>query len=128
MMGYHEITVGGKNYKLRVRMRDHAELDKVFGGGFLDALVDEKRLGGNAWEMLGDLMHIALRPYEVEHGKFTRDQVDELLDACISDGWALDDAVNCIMKIAAVSGFFPKKVAADIMKPTPDAMEDPEEA
>lgn len=127
MMGYYEITVGGKQYKLRVRMRDHAELNKAFGGSFLQALTDEKSMSMEAWQKLGDLLHVALRAYEIDNGKFTRDQVNDLIDACINEGWAMDDAIDCIMKIAAVSGFFPKRVAEDIMRSNLRDMEDPEE-
>lgn len=126
MLNYHELTVNGKVYKLRVRMRDHAELDKAFGGSFLGAISDEEKMGVNAWSMLGDLLNIALRWNEAENGKFTRAQVDDLLDNMIDDGCAMDDAVDCILKTAAVSGFFPRKVAEDIMQAKPGETPNPE--
>ena len=115
MMNYHEIKVGEKTLKLRVRMRDHAELDKSCGGAFLAALTDEDTMGGKPWELLGSLLHVALRPFEAEHGKYTRAQVDDLMDEMVDEGWTIEDAAGCLMKTAAVSGFFPREAAAAIL-------------
>lgn len=115
MMQYHEIKVGEKTLKLRIRMRDHAELDKACGG-FLACLTDEKIMGERTWGLLGNMLHVALRPYEAEHGKHTREMVDNLMDEMVDDGWTVEEAAECIMRTAAVSGFFPKAAAEAIMR------------
>ena len=114
-MNYHEITVDGKTIKLRIRMRDHAELDKACGGAFLSALTNEETIASKAWELLGNVLHVAVRAYENENGKYTRAQIDDLMDKMVDEGATMEEAAECIMKTAAVSGFFPKPVAEAIL-------------
>ena len=114
-MKFHEMRFGVMELKLRIRMRDHAELDKLSGGDFFAALTDEKTFASKAFKMLGDTMFIGMRAFEKENGKFSRAQVDDMIDGMIDEGYDIDQAINDVMCIAAVSGFFPKEVAEAIL-------------
>jgi hypothetical protein len=114
-MKYHEMKFGVMELKLRIRMRDHAELDKLSGGDFFATLTDEKIFVSKAFKVLGDCMFVGMRSFEKENGKFSRAQVDDMIDGMIDEGYDIDQAVNDVMCIAAVSGFFPKEVAEAIL-------------
>lgn len=115
MNSYFEIHVGEKVLKLRIRMRDHAELDKLCGGAYLKTISDEETMGERVWEILGHSLYIGLKAYE-ENGAWTRAQVDDLMDQLVDEGWMIDNALSAIMHIAAVSGFFPKSAAEAISR------------
>lgn len=114
-MKYYEMQVGVLDLKLRIRMRDHAELDKLSGGDFFATLTDEATFASKAYKVLGDMMWVGMRAFEQDNGKFSRSQVDDMLDGMIDGGYDVENAVEDVMKIAAVSGFFPKDVAEAIL-------------
>lgn len=113
-MKYHEMKVGVLDLRLRIRMRDHAELDKISGGNFFATLTDEQTFAANALKVLGDVMWIGMRAFESHNGKFSRAQVDDMIDGMIDEGYDIEHAVEDVMQIAAVSGFFPRDVAEAI--------------
>ena len=114
-MRYHEMKIGVLDLKLRIRMRDHAELDKISGGDFFATLTDEKTFANKAFKVLGDCMWIGSRWAEHDNGKFSRAQMDDMIDGMIDEGYDVESAVNDVMCIAAVSGFFPRDVAEAIL-------------
>lgn len=115
-MKFHEMKFGVMELKLRIRMRDHAELDKLSGGDFFATLTDEKTFASKAFKVLGDAMFVGMRAFEKENGKFSRAQVDDMIDEMIDEGYDVEKAINDVMCIAAVSGFFPNEVAEAILR------------
>ena len=106
-MKYYTLTIAEKEYRVRIRMQDHAELDQLSGGNFLDKFGESV----DSWSVLKAMLVAGCHAA----GDYKPNEVDAMIDAMIDDEKTSDDAALIIMEIGTVSGFFTRK-ALEIYK------------
>ena len=113
-MLYSEITIGGKDLKLRLDAKGCVSLEKKFGKNPLAIFTDST---GNIpkLEELIMVLHCSLQKY---NAGYTEDKAYELYDEYVEEGNTFTDFIPVIMDIFKVSGFFKEN---DIEKAQVDA-------
>ena len=101
---YTTITIGDKEYKLRLNAKACVDLEKKLGTNPLNVLMDLSN--ENKLPSMGTLitiLHASLQAYE--HG-ITEAKTYELYDKFVEEGNTLIDLIPVIIEIFKVSGFF----------------------
>lgn len=97
-MRYYNLPVGEKTLRVRVRMRDHEELDQLCGGSFMEAFAQT----GDMWRVLKAMLAAGCHAAD----DYKPAQVDDIIDELIDEGKSAEDAGAIILEIGTVSGFF----------------------
>lgn len=106
-MIYTTLTIGNKEYKLRLGATQIIELEKQLGGrNPLDILMAVR--GGNLPPLNATLriLHAALQQFH--HGVSFQD-VAKLYDQYVAEGGSYTDFLPVLVEVFRVSGFFPKE-------------------
>ena len=100
-MKFYELKIEGETegriIRLRVRMQDHAELDQLAGGNFLEAF----RGSADSWALLKAMLVAGCHAA----GDIKPTQADEVSDELIDGGESSEDAFTRAREIGTVSGF-----------------------
>jgi hypothetical protein len=112
-MKHHQFEFEGKIYKLRIRAKDHADLNIRLGDTFLSMFSDEKK-ALDIFKTLPALLNVAMKPFENENGKHSMDDIYALVDRMVDAGWSTEQFVELEMAIAEASGFFPEGTVAQM--------------
>ena len=113
-MLYSEITIGGKDLKLRLDAKGCIGLERKLGKSPLTIFTDST---GNIpkLEELIMVLHCSLQKYQQG---YTEDKAYELYDEYVEEGNTFTDFIPLVMDIFKVSGFFKEN---DIEKAQVDA-------
>lgn len=137
-MLYVTETIAGKEYKLRLGAQNIADIEKKLGKSVLDVLLsmapDDMNAGnaesvnikGMSTPKVGEIciiLHGAMQKYQ--HGT-TIEQVYDLYDEHIDAGGSYMDFFGIFNDVLEVSGFLPKKTAAEAAVKTETAVNVPE--
>jgi hypothetical protein len=101
---YSTITIGNKDYKLRLNAKACVDLEKKLGTNPLNVLMEVSN--DSKIPSLGTLiaiLHASLQSYE--HG-ITEAKTYELYDMFVEEGNTLIDLIPIIIEVFKVSGFF----------------------
>ena len=111
---YYELELNGKSYRLRIKSRQAAQLEKVLGCSPLTLFV---RMRGNledAAKVIEDLpsmetyaliLNASLQAFE--HG-FDMNKTYDLIDEFIEDGHSVMELLNLVGEVLKVSGYMPE--------------------
>lgn len=102
-MLYKEITVGEKELKLRLDIKNCCALEEKLGCNPMQKLISMQ--SGELPEMtfLAEVLHYSLRKYQHE---YTLEKTYELMDEMMENGTTLMEMIPLLMDIFKVSGFF----------------------
>lgn len=103
-MNFVNITVGGKEYRLKLRAAYMDELEKRIGGALSDKLPEINRVG-----LCTDIIAYALDP---EHYAEAKKAAAQLYDDMIDEGKELADYQLLVMDVLVASGFMNAGAAA----------------
>ena len=105
-MNYYPLLVDGKEYRFRIRTRDHARLEKWIGGSVMEVLQNQNSL----------LDFKTIAAFLAVGGGLDQSQAYDLIDELVDSGKSLEDLVNVVMEICEVSGFFPRGTVAQALQ------------
>lgn len=106
---YTTLTVGNKEYKLRLNTRNIVMLEKQLGCNPLFIFGADGETIPTITVMV-NVLHAALQQYN--HGITLNDAYD-IFDAYIADGNASTDFLTVIMDLYKTSGLIPKETSAE---------------
>ena len=108
-MNFQPLTINGKTIKLRITSRDHKELEMLLGCSIMTLMQAQDKML-DPIEPLCKMIYVANKYYakQGEQPELTLDQVYDLYDAMIDEGFDVEKAIELLMQIGEVSGFFPK--------------------
>lgn len=124
MLNYTEVKLGEKLLRIRIRMRDHAELDKLCDGDFFKALYDEEQGVLDIWRMLKNMLYVGSRAFAEQNGELSMEDIGDLLDAAVDSGWDVSQAAQCMFDICKDCGFFPRQPDMDTERLPKDPAQD----
>jgi len=110
-MKHYNIRIDEKEYKIRIRTRDHETLDNLLGGNFLQVVSDEKQMM-DAMRIAHVMLYVGLR-WDPENGQHTLDECGDLIDCLVDQGYSTEDFAKMVIEIGKVSGFFPQTLDVD---------------
>lgn len=104
---YKIMTIGNKDYKLKLSIRGCIDLEKKLGTNPLNVFI-RIQANNNELPSMNELMlilHAMLQPYE--HG-ISIDDTYDLYEQWMDEGHGLIDLMNLFTEVLEVSGFIPK--------------------
>ena len=111
---YYELELNGKSYRLRIKSRQAAQLEKALGCSPLTLFV---RMSGNledaakvieelpSMETYALILNASLQAFE--HG-FDMNKTYDLIDEFIEDGHSVMELLNLVGEVLKVSGYMPE--------------------
>lgn len=109
-MNYTTLTIGEKEYKLRINTRAMCDLEKRIGRNLLDVILDMANNKMPETCELVAILHASLQAYH--HGiKF--DDVYDIFDEYIADGHTYIEFIEVVSEIFEVSGIIQKEATEE---------------
>ena len=104
-MNFVPLTIGEKEYKLRLDIKNTQALEKIVGTNPVNVLmgVAEGKMPTASFTVA--CLHASLQKF---HTGMTMSKVNDLLDEAIDQGMALTDFMDPLMNVFKVSGLIPK--------------------
>lgn len=109
-MNFVPLTIGEKEYKLRLDLKNTQALEKIVGTNPVNVLmgVAEGKMPTASFTVA--CLHASLQKFQTG---MTMQKVNDLLDEAIDQGMALTDFMEPLMNVFEVSGLIPKEKAED---------------
>lgn len=104
-MNYTALTVGEKEFKLRLDTKNTVALEKVLGTNPVNEIMKCAQGQLPSFDFTTAVLHASLQKY---HHKMTMQKVYELVDEAIDEGKSLTDFIPTLMDVFQVSGIIPK--------------------
>jgi len=104
MKSFHNLTIGGQDYKLRLTASAIMAIEKKLGKPLFVAIAEED-FQQNMFETIIAILWGAMQPF---NANYSYEAVMELLDQYIDDGNTVDDLMHEFSVLFEVSGFFKK--------------------
>lgn len=104
-MNFVPLTIGDKEYKLRLDIKNTQALEKIVGTNPVNVLmgVAEGKMPSASFTVA--CLHASMQKFQTG---MTMQKVNDLLDEAIDQGMALTDFMEPIMEVFQVSGLIPK--------------------
>ena len=102
MKTFYTLTVGGKEYKLRLTVSAIMEIEKKLGKSLFEAL---EGIQGDMFGTVATIIWGAMQPL---NSGFTQEKAVELIDDYIDEGNSIEDMMFMINGVFETSGFFSK--------------------
>ena len=99
---FHTLTVGGKEYKLRLTASAIMAIEKKLGKSLFAAL---ENIQENMVETITTIIWAAMQPF---NSNFSFEKATSLFDEYIDEGHSFEDLMKEINTLFVASGFFKK--------------------
>ena len=104
-MNFVPLTIGDKEYKLRLDIKNTQALEKIVGTNPVNVLMDVANRNMPSASFTVACLHASMQKFQTG---MTMQKVNDLLDEAIDQGMALTDFMEPIMEVFQVSGLIPK--------------------
>lgn len=100
------IIVDGKEYKLRLGIKDTIALEKKIGTNPINKLIEMQNGQLPSMEFIKDVLQASLQKF---NKGMTEAKTEDLMDTMVDEGYDSEGFLNLMMEIMEVSGFFKKE-------------------
>ena len=105
-MNFVPLTIGDKEYKLRLDLKNTQALEKIVGTNPVNVLMGVAEGKMPTASFTAACLHASLQKF---HTGMTMQKVNDLLDEAVDQGMALTDFIEPLMEVFQVSGLIPKE-------------------
>ncbi|MCL2378306.1 MAG: DUF6096 family protein [Defluviitaleaceae bacterium] len=102
MKAYHNLVVGGEEYKLRLTTSAIKSIEKRLGKPLFTAM---DNIQENLFDTVAAIIWGAAQPF---NANFSYEKAEGLFDQYVEDGHDIEDWMNEILELFAASGFLKK--------------------